>query len=425
MAVINLTPSWFTVNMGTGIVTIMLYNLPYQFDGQQIVAMVFYAINIIVFLNFLVMTIARYIMYPWLWSHTIHHNAHSLFIGALPMALATIVTSTALILVPRAGDWAVTFVWALWWIDVILSVLSSFVFPVVMFHYNELTIDKMTAAWALPIVPALVAGTSGATVSTVQPVDRAFITLLVSYGLWAIGFGLCLLILAIYVHRLAVHRLPSREVIITAFLPLGFFGQGALGLVQMGQSGRRVFPEVGFLGVPLVGEITFTFCTISGVMMWGLSLWWAVHAFSSIGIRIWETGLVKYSIGFWGFIFPLGSFTAATIALGKVIPSAFLNYLSVVMIFPIIILYLFVAFRTIYAIIFDRLLEAPCLGDLKKRIPQEINGVPVNVSAPEANNSLREKLEAAGVSSESPHTEKKDNVDPESQAQSDERIIKD
>jgi tellurite resistance protein TehA-like permease len=263
-------------------------------------------------------------------------------------------------------------VWAFWWIDVILSVLSAFLFPMVMFHYNKLTIETMTAGWFLPIVPAVVAGATGSGISLAQPTNRAMITILVSYGLWGIGLSLGLLFLGIYIYRLSVYKTPPKEAIVSVFLPVGLFGQGALAIVQLGLSGKKVFPITGFAGVSDAGEIIYVMNTILGLMLWSFGLWWLIHATGSVSIRIWESGPLKYSLGVWGFIFPLGSYTAGAIALGNSIPSDFFKYLATVMIFPVIILYLLVAFRTLYAVLTGALQEAPCLGELKNLVPDEL-----------------------------------------------------
>lgn len=68
--ILNFTPSWFSVNMGTGIASILLYNLPYQFTGLKIVATVIFVLNIVLFIFFLflsmwVVSIVCFDTSPW------------------------------------------------------------------------------------------------------------------------------------------------------------------------------------------------------------------------------------------------------------------------------------------------------------------------------------------------------------------------
>jgi len=361
--IINFTPSWFSVTMGTGVLAILLETCPYSFDGLSTIATIVFFLNVVIFLVFLLLTIARYAIYPFMWWRMIYHHPQSLFVGTLPMGLATIVNGIVLIAVPTYGYWAVQLAWALWWVDVVLSVASCFVIPMVMFHKHSVSIEKMTAVWLLPIVPAVVAAASGGLVSTVLAPDDAFITLIVSYILWGFGVSLSMLVMAIYIHRLAVHKLPTSEVIVSAFLPLGPLGQGSFGIMKMGQAGRTVFPAVNFMDVANVGEIVYVASVMVGIVLWGFGLWWLAHGVSSVLIRIFTSGRLEHNMGFWGFIFPLGVYTSATIELGVVIPSLVFSWLAVVFVITLVILYIYVAYGTIYGAVTGRLFIAPCLSE--------------------------------------------------------------
>lgn len=50
-------------------------------------------------------------------------------------------------------------------------------------------------------------------------------------------------VLVIYFHRLTVHKLPPREVIVSVFLPLGPLGQGGFGIMQLGKVALQTFPK--------------------------------------------------------------------------------------------------------------------------------------------------------------------------------------
>ena len=242
-----------------------------------------------------------------------------------------------------------------------------------MFHVHTISLDKMTAAWLLPIVPTVVAAASGALVSTILSPEHAFITLMVSYALWGVGMSLSFLVMAIYIHRLAVHKLPTSEVIVSAFLPLGPLGQGAFGIIEMSQSGRTVYPAVGFTGVSDAGEIVFVISTLAGLALWGFGAWWLVHGISSVCIRVATSGRLQHNMGFWGFIFPLGVYTAATIALGTALSSEFFNYLSIIFVVALVALYLFVVAGSVHGVVTRKLFVAPCLSQVGRGPATEAN----------------------------------------------------
>ena len=128
----NFTPSWFAVTMGTGIVSILLHNLPYNGDWLYWISVIFFALNVFLFVTFLVISIARYVLYPEIWAVMVRHPTQSLFLGTFPMGLATIVNMVVFVCVPAWGPRAIVLAWALWWIDAAIAVTVCFWMPFVL-----------------------------------------------------------------------------------------------------------------------------------------------------------------------------------------------------------------------------------------------------------------------------------------------------
>jgi tellurite resistance protein TehA-like permease len=89
------------------------------------------------------------------------------------------------------------------------------------------SLDRITAVQLLPIAATIVAAGTGAEVSEIllNP-QHAYGTVMICYVLWGMSVPLAMIVLAIYYQRLAVHKLPPREVIVSCFLPLGPLGFG-------------------------------------------------------------------------------------------------------------------------------------------------------------------------------------------------------
>ena len=169
------------------------------------------------------------------------------------------------------------------------------------------SVDTMTAAWLLPIVPAVVTAASGGlVVSVLKNPNTAMVILTTSWILWGAGIGLTLLVLAFYFHRLMLHKLPPREVIISAFLPLGPLGQGSFGIMQMGIVARELFDsKTSFTSVQNSGEMIYVGSMLLGLVLWGFGSFWLFHGITCLLKRSLE-GSIKFNMGFWGLIFPLG-----------------------------------------------------------------------------------------------------------------------
>jgi tellurite resistance protein TehA-like permease len=93
--------------MGTGIVSILLHNLPYNGRWLYWISVVIFCLNVALFSVFTLISIFRYTVYPEIWRVMIRHPAQSLFLGTFPMGLATIVNMTVSVCVPAWGDGAI------------------------------------------------------------------------------------------------------------------------------------------------------------------------------------------------------------------------------------------------------------------------------------------------------------------------------
>jgi tellurite resistance protein TehA-like permease len=89
--------------MGTGIVSILLHNLPYNGDWLYWISVIIFCLNIVLFVTFFLILVVRYTVYPEIWWAMIRNPAQSLFIGTFPMGLATIVNMIVFVCVPAWG----------------------------------------------------------------------------------------------------------------------------------------------------------------------------------------------------------------------------------------------------------------------------------------------------------------------------------
>lgn len=96
--------------MGTGIVSILLHDLPYNGEWLYWISVVIFALNVSLFMVFLLLSILRYAIFPEIWFAMIRHPAESLFLGTIPMGLATIINMIVSVCVPVWGDWAIQLV---------------------------------------------------------------------------------------------------------------------------------------------------------------------------------------------------------------------------------------------------------------------------------------------------------------------------
>ncbi|WP_407542286.1 hypothetical protein Q0M94_18690 (plasmid) [Deinococcus radiomollis] len=168
---------------------------------------------------------------------------------------------------------------------------------------------------------------------------------------------LALMIITVLVLRLAQHRLPGAELGVSMFLPLGPLATGALALLQLGESAPRVLAAQGLgeLAPALVG-----LGLVGGVMLWGFGAWWLALA-TLTTLRYLKKGL-PFNLGWWGFTFPLGVFTATTFSLGALTHMAFFTYLGHLLVVALAALWVMVGARTVHGAWHGHLFQTPAVS---------------------------------------------------------------
>ena len=92
-ACLNLSPSVFSLNMGTGMVSILLHGLPYNAEWLRAISIVIFVLNIVLFVIFLIGTVVRLVLWRGIFTALNRHLMAGMYWGCLPMGLATIVVS--------------------------------------------------------------------------------------------------------------------------------------------------------------------------------------------------------------------------------------------------------------------------------------------------------------------------------------------
>ncbi len=353
------TPNWYTATMGTGVLALALNQFPASVPGLRSVAVALWLANIGLFAVFTLLYAARWVLFFHGARRIFDHSVMSMFFGAVPMGLATIVNGFLAFGPPLMGGAAVGVATVLWWVDVALSLACGLFIPYLMFTRQEHRMEQMTAVWLLPIVAAEVAAVSGALLVPHLPSSQAFAVLVVGYALWAYSVPLALSILVLLVLRLVLHKLPTRDLGVSAWLALGPIGTGALGLLLLGGEAPAAFTANG---LPGVGEVAFAVGLIGGVVLWGYGIWWLAVAVLKT-VRYLREGL-PFNLGWWGFTFPPGVYALATLALARVTHLALFAMVGEALVVCLAGFWLLVASRTAHGAWRGTLFVAPCLqGD--------------------------------------------------------------
>jgi C4-dicarboxylate transporter/malic acid transport protein len=358
------TPNWFTATMGTGIVALAVNQFPLPVPGLHAIGQTLWLLNILLFTLFSALYAARWILFPDEARRIFGHSVMSMFFGAIPMGLATILNGFLAFGIPLWGQDAVEVARALWWIDASTAVFCGVAVPFLMFTRQDHSIEKMTAVWLLPVVAAEVTAASGGLLAPYLADAEAFRIVMLSYAMWAFSVPIALSILVILVLRLIVHKLPHRDMAASGWLALGPIGTGALGLLLLGADAPHAFAAAGLAEI---GQVAAGIGVIGGAMLWGYGLWWLALAVLMTA-RYMRQGM-PFNLGWWGFTFPLGVYAVGTLALARATHLDFLFAIGGILIVCLVGFWLVVASRTLHGAWHGTLFASPCL--IKGSIPAD------------------------------------------------------
>jgi len=352
------TPNWFAATMGTGILALALPQVPGAPALFSQLGAGLWLFNIGLFLLFTLLYTARWILFRREASRIFGHSVVSMFIGTIPMGLATIINGFLVFGVPRWGDDMILVAQGLWWLDVALSIGCGVLIPYLMFTLQEHRIDQMTAVWLLPVVAAEVAAASGGLLTPhLADANAQFQTLMVSYVLWAYSVPLAMGILVILILRMALHKLPHVSMAASSWLALGPIGTGALGMLLLGASAPDIFaaqqlPEIGIAAASLGALVA--------LLLWGFGFWWFLLAIL-VTIRYFRAG-IPFNLGWWGYTFPLGVYTLATLKLGTLFQVGFFSIFGTLLVVVLASMWLLVSARTLQGGWKGSLFVSPCIA---------------------------------------------------------------
>jgi tellurite resistance protein TehA-like permease len=187
----------------------------------------------------------------------------------------------------------------MWMGDALLSVAAAFFLPFVFIKRKEdRELSTYTALDLFSVIAAVVASAVGGTVAGALPNPQyALGTLIASYALWGIGLPAAMMIMVIYFQRLAIHKLPPREVIVSVFLPLGPLGFGGFGVMQLGKVAMDIFPKTHTIH-EFAGVILYSLGIFIALVFWGFALLWLFSAVATI----YHTRRIPFNMGWWGYV---------------------------------------------------------------------------------------------------------------------------
>ncbi|KAG8675899.1 hypothetical protein FPOAC2_01981 [Fusarium poae] len=332
--VVRVTWQWFPCTMSTGGLANLLGEQPYTFTGLQTIGKVVFILNLVLFLTFTCLMIARFCIKPRAFATSLHHPSESFFFGSFWVSIALILNGAQSYGGPATGEWFTTAMRVVFWIYYACEMIVAVSQYHIIFETERLDISEALPAWILPAYPFLVTGILAAKIAGSQPQWSAVQIIVAGLMGQGLGWMLALFIYAVYLSRLIQHPLPAPSKRPGMFIAVGPTAFTCAGLISLGTQAKSILPDdfLGNLSFP-IGELWYGMSIPVGLFIWLMAIWFSALSALSVlrGVRDME-----FSLTWWALIFPNVGLALATINVGKNLNSrgiqAFASALTIVLV---------------------------------------------------------------------------------------------
>jgi len=320
--------TWFTMTMATGGVANVLYSIPYRSQWLTGIGLAFFFLNLILFMLNCTLITLRFYWRPGSLLNSFTDQFESLFISAVVVSVATILITICQYGVPHVGDWLLQAMEVMFWIYIAASTFISAGLYLTLWSTQVFPIHTMTPVWVFPAYPLLLtAPFAGNLVAAASKADHlhSINTLSITLAAVAIqgtGFLIAFMVLAAFIYRLMTQKLPRDAQRPGVFISIGPSAFTAAGLVQLGYHSEDIVPE-NFLGTGHAVYILKILSYMTGLWLWGLSIWFFLVSVGSL----WKYVLpehrdkMSFQMTWFSFVFPNTALVTATEHLGRAFES--------------------------------------------------------------------------------------------------------
>lgn len=356
----------FTVNMGTGGLSILIGGCPFDFGvTQRALGTIFFLINLIVFVINVSGVLSRAYFHPQAFKASWYDHEDGVYAPCFSLAWATLFVGIIDYGVPYCGFWLVRAMEVVWFVYIAVGLAIGMTLEWTV-RGRRRSLSTITPADCLLLFPLMLGGTLGSALATKMPGKQATYVIILSYMLQGMGWLMAILKLSVWMARNMIYPSPAPPSIPGFLMAVGPPGFTAFAFMNLGNTARTAFPASGILSEQ-AGE-TFRLVSVwYGLMLLGMALYLLLTPVFLLITGLIMDGKIKsrhelhktWGIAFWSFTFPLVGFFMAIGQLGTQLPSKPFKVIQVVGIFIVAVAW-FVNFpMTMYSIFISKELLQP------------------------------------------------------------------
>ncbi|QKX54911.1 uncharacterized protein TRUGW13939_02001 [Talaromyces rugulosus] len=354
----HMTWAYFTLTMATGGIANVLHHIPssYRFHGLDTIGLVIFLLNIVLYVAIWGLLLVRFTSFPYTFKASFLHPTESLFAPATVVSFGTILINISQYGPDRTGPWLLDVVRVLFWFDLALAFCLSAGVYLLLWSTQTFTIAQMTPIWIFPAYPMLIIGSHAGVLSAQLGPGQSFYIIVGGFTIQGVGFLVSLMVYSAFIYRLMTQKLPKENLRPGMFVSVGPSAFTVAGVLTMAENAERAFPSDLFGNGKLAAMIVRVIANFTCLWLWGLAIFFFFIATSAHLPPVMQGGRMVFSMTWFSFVFPNTALITATFAIGKVFLCRPIEILGLAMTVLLIIVYLFVVYMMIRAIVLHHIL---------------------------------------------------------------------
>lgn len=290
----SFAPGWFAAVMGGGVLALTTHSLSGRWPSLAPVATGLHWLNVALFCLLAVPWLTRWLRFREAALATLRHPVQASFYPTF--AIAMLVVAAQFLAIGGGAALALGF----WWAGAALVFVFSFAVLFHMFRGEHVGLEHVTPAKFIPAVGLVVIPVAGGPLLELQQGAVRELALLVN--LLGLGAGTMMYVGLL---GLTLQRKLLAKPAVGILTPTAWIHLAPLGVIPV--SLLNVLDQLPFA----VAREPFIFISL---FLWSFGVWWLVMA-SLLTLAARRAGQLPFALSWWGFIFPLGSFVAASLRL--------------------------------------------------------------------------------------------------------------